>query len=192
MNGWWYYYLIAVAVKVPLTFWLLVAARLALMKRRPPEVPSQDFNDRCSPSFFSSTMVITAVGSSRNYGCALPSPISRRWRLYGSRPSAEQCRALVGTLQIAVLARCAVFSGHRGVRHSRSQQSIPMSSPTSMPWQVAHEVGAEFWQTPISTGDKASSRSPVCSRSTRILERDALLLRRHGAGALRCVRCSAT
>ena len=31
MNGWWYYYLVALAVKVPLGFWLLVAARLALV-----------------------------------------------------------------------------------------------------------------------------------------------------------------
>ena len=27
-QGWWYYYLVAVAVKVPLAFWILVAARL--------------------------------------------------------------------------------------------------------------------------------------------------------------------
>ena len=37
MKGWWYYYLVAVAVKVPLTFWLLTAARLALMKQGQPE-----------------------------------------------------------------------------------------------------------------------------------------------------------
>ncbi len=30
MKGWWYYYFVALAVKVPSIFWLLVAARLAL------------------------------------------------------------------------------------------------------------------------------------------------------------------
>ena len=30
MKGWWYYYFVALAVKVPLGFWLLVVARLAL------------------------------------------------------------------------------------------------------------------------------------------------------------------
>jgi Dolichyl-phosphate-mannose-protein mannosyltransferase len=29
-HGWWYYYFVAMAVKVPLTFWILVAGRLAL------------------------------------------------------------------------------------------------------------------------------------------------------------------
>ena len=27
MKGWWYYYLVALAVKVPLTFWILAAAQ---------------------------------------------------------------------------------------------------------------------------------------------------------------------
>ena len=33
MKGWWYYYFVAVAVKVPLTFWLLAVARLGLSGR---------------------------------------------------------------------------------------------------------------------------------------------------------------
>ena len=43
MKGWWYYYLVAVAVKVPLTFWLLAAVRLGLSgwaaKIRPLQPP---------------------------------------------------------------------------------------------------------------------------------------------------------
>src|SRR4051794_37918151 len=30
LTGWWYYYAVALAVKVPLAFWLLVSARIAL------------------------------------------------------------------------------------------------------------------------------------------------------------------
>ena len=41
MRGWWYYYFVALAVKVPLGFWLLVVARLALVRTQ-----SRNLGDR--------------------------------------------------------------------------------------------------------------------------------------------------
>ncbi len=35
MKGWWYYYFVALAVKVPLGFWLLVVARLRSLRISP-------------------------------------------------------------------------------------------------------------------------------------------------------------
>jgi hypothetical protein len=65
ITGWSYYYVVALAVKVPLTFWLLLAARVALAWRddrvgRP--------HDDCLPLLIGLFLVITSVGSARNYG----------------------------------------------------------------------------------------------------------------------------
>jgi 4-amino-4-deoxy-L-arabinose transferase-like glycosyltransferase len=88
MRGWWYYYLVTLAVKVPLGFWLLVVARLALMR-----ASSQDLGAQSSPTFtkegpatnthihllplvFLLFLTITAVGSSRNYGMRYLLPLA--------------------------------------------------------------------------------------------------------------------
>jgi hypothetical protein len=87
MRGWWYYYFVALAFKVPLGFWLLVVARVALERgssgtlggRRvffPPlakggvgVVPAQtELHIHLLPLVFVLFLTITAVGSSRNYG----------------------------------------------------------------------------------------------------------------------------
>ena len=44
MKGWWYYYFVALAVKVPLGFWLLVVARLALDLDYSPSSASAAFS----------------------------------------------------------------------------------------------------------------------------------------------------
>ena len=66
MHGWWYYYLVAVGVKVPLTFWILIAARIAIRKRC--RIDSFSLDDDLLPLVFLVYMIITALGSSRNYG----------------------------------------------------------------------------------------------------------------------------
>lgn len=62
-SGWWYYYLVCLAVKVPLTFWCLVAVRGWLGFRR-----GGSLADRLATTWVVATMVLVALGSSRNYG----------------------------------------------------------------------------------------------------------------------------
>ena len=91
MKGWWYYYFVAVAVKVPLTFWLLMAARLALMKLEPPR-PQAKILDTMLLLVFFLYMAITAIGSSRNYGIRYLLPLAPLAIVWISALG-EQCRA---------------------------------------------------------------------------------------------------
>ena len=75
MTGWWYYYFVAMAVKIPLGFWLLVVARLALTRRLDRErLP--DSQGRWLPVACLLFLAITAAGSSRNYGLRYVLPIA--------------------------------------------------------------------------------------------------------------------
>jgi hypothetical protein len=66
MTGWWYYYFLAMAVKTPPTFWLLVAGRLAIGRR----------GDTLLLVAMAAFLGITAAGSSRNYGVRYLLPIA--------------------------------------------------------------------------------------------------------------------
>ena len=104
MTGWWYYYFVALAVKVPLTFWLLVAGRAWL--RRP------DARDAILPVVMALFLAVTALGSSRNYGLRylLPlAPVAIVW-VSALAEAGSWARALVvvGLLGQAV----AVASSH--------------------------------------------------------------------------------
>jgi hypothetical protein len=83
-RGWWYYYFVALAVKVPPAFWLLVVARLALVR---PSLSAQGTGTTFLPGVGDSRMelipltiglflLITAVGSSRNYGVRYLLPVA--------------------------------------------------------------------------------------------------------------------
>ncbi len=72
MHGWWYYYFVALAVKVPLTFWILVAARLGVARHGWPAV----VRDRILPLSAGLFLAITAAGSSRNYGLRYLLPLA--------------------------------------------------------------------------------------------------------------------
>jgi hypothetical protein len=61
MHGWWYYYFVCLAVKVPLSFWLLVAGRCCLRR-------ASSVGDRLALTVIIGTLIIVALGSSRNYG----------------------------------------------------------------------------------------------------------------------------
>jgi 4-amino-4-deoxy-L-arabinose transferase-like glycosyltransferase len=77
MHGWWYYYFVAMAVKVPLGFWLLVAARAAVGDRL-----ASAGRAAMLPAIIAIYLVITAAGSSRNYGLRyiLPlAPVAMVW-----------------------------------------------------------------------------------------------------------------
>ena len=71
MHGWWYYYFVALAVKVPLTFWLLVAGRLALGRSL-----RSARRDALLPAIMGLFLSITALGSSRNYGLRYILPLA--------------------------------------------------------------------------------------------------------------------
>jgi hypothetical protein len=71
MTGWRHYYLVAMAVKVPLAFWLLAVARMAIRRRRNPE-------DRAwvLPVILISFLLAAMLGSKRNYGFRYLLPIA--------------------------------------------------------------------------------------------------------------------
>ena len=67
MTGWWYYYLVAVAVKVPLAFWLLVTARLAFSVGREPGLikssPPRMWIEAACPARSAHSCVVLAISS---------------------------------------------------------------------------------------------------------------------------------
>jgi hypothetical protein len=71
MTGWWYYYLVALAVKVPLSFWLLTAARARVGRG-----VSGAGRGWMLPVVVAAFLAATAVGSSRNYGVRYLLPIA--------------------------------------------------------------------------------------------------------------------
>jgi hypothetical protein len=101
MHGWRYYYLVALAVKVPLAFWLLAGARLfrdglrGCLTREP---------DRMLPQAMLLFFVVASLGSSRNYGVRylLPmAPLAIVWlsRLAGDAgPEGRKIRVAVLSL----------------------------------------------------------------------------------------------
>jgi hypothetical protein len=70
-KGWRYYYLVALAVKVPLTFWLIVVLRAALARR----IPSAG-RDWILPAAAVAFVALASLGSSRNLGVRYMLPIA--------------------------------------------------------------------------------------------------------------------
>ncbi|MDR3618888.1 MAG: glycosyltransferase family 39 protein [Paludisphaera borealis] len=104
MTGWWYYYLAAAAVKVPLTFWLLAVWRLAIAVR--PEARSGP-SDRMLIQVMVLFLIVTAIGSSRNYGFRylLPlAPLAIVWvsRIARDEPDAPPRRLRVREAVVAL------------------------------------------------------------------------------------------
>jgi hypothetical protein len=109
-QGWWYYYLVAIAVKVPLTFWILVAARIALARCHKNDVSVPDGNALLSLVFLL-YLGITAVGSTRNYGIRylLPlAPLAIVWISAIGRPLYE-C-----SVRLEVIMRYTALGGIAG------------------------------------------------------------------------------
>jgi hypothetical protein len=109
-QGWWYYYLVAVAVKVPLAFWVLVAARLVVRKRYPSSAFPPGYN-ALLPLVFLLYMGITVVGSSRNYGVRYLLPLAPLVIVWISAIG-EQFHA--SPQRVAVFTRCAALAGIAG------------------------------------------------------------------------------
>jgi 4-amino-4-deoxy-L-arabinose transferase-like glycosyltransferase len=64
MTGWWYYYPVALAVKMPLGCWLLILARCALRRVRHAD-PTRDC---LLPLAIAAFLALAMFGSKRNYG----------------------------------------------------------------------------------------------------------------------------
>jgi hypothetical protein len=73
LRGWSYYYFVALAVKVPLGFWLLLAGRLVIEER---EREGNRRRDQLLPLTIVLFLLITAIGSSRNYGLRYLLPLA--------------------------------------------------------------------------------------------------------------------
>ncbi|MBX6314356.1 MAG: glycosyltransferase family 39 protein [Isosphaeraceae bacterium] len=71
MTGWWYYYFVALAVKVPLSFWLLVVGRIGLGRR-----VRSNGGDEIIPLALGVFLLAAALGSSRNYGIRYLLPLA--------------------------------------------------------------------------------------------------------------------
>jgi hypothetical protein len=70
-TGWRYYYLVALAVKVPLVFWLVIAARAAMSRR----IPSGG-RDWVLPVAAVAFVALASVGSTRNLGIRYLLPVA--------------------------------------------------------------------------------------------------------------------
>jgi hypothetical protein len=71
MTGWWYYYFVVLAVKVPLTFWVLVLGRAVLGKRLPSAGRAGVL-----PLWIAAFLAASALGSTRNYGLRYVLPLA--------------------------------------------------------------------------------------------------------------------
>jgi hypothetical protein len=68
VKGWWYYYLVALAVKAPLAFWCLAGSRVFM--------GSRTSSDRFIILAVVLFLTITMIGSSRNYGVRYVLPMA--------------------------------------------------------------------------------------------------------------------
>jgi 4-amino-4-deoxy-L-arabinose transferase-like glycosyltransferase len=111
MRGWRYYYLIALAVKVPLAFWLLAGARLwrgglrGCLEREPDRMPLQ-----AMLLFFA----IASIGSSRNYGVRYLLPMAPLAIVWLSRLAADGAlgsrAARVAALSLGLLGQAVAVA----------------------------------------------------------------------------------
>ncbi len=103
-QGWWYYYLVALAVKAPLTLWILVAAR-AMQARAFDHGPVARRPEHLLPLVVVLYLVVTACGSSRNYGVRYLLPLA---------PLSIVWLSALAEWRGAILPRLAVAAGLAG------------------------------------------------------------------------------
>jgi hypothetical protein len=135
MKGWWYYYLVAVAVKVPLTFWLLVAARFGLTGVSKLRMTERQRWCMCSRA--ATTKVVIML---RRYSGALVSPF-----LEGNRAGVPSLKMRqFGIIRRIVETRSTVTpSSLRGEQHANQRNGSldstnrSLLSPGSKPGQLA-------------------------------------------------------
>jgi 4-amino-4-deoxy-L-arabinose transferase-like glycosyltransferase len=141
-TGWSYYYLVALAVKVPLTFWLILAIRAALTRR----IPSAG-RDWMLPIAAGAFVMIASVGSTRNLGVRymLPvAPLAIVW-ISGMAEGQRWSRRLIWA-GLAAQA-LAIVTIH------------PYELSSSTPWRVVRSAADASYPTPTSTGPRAFAHS---------------------------------
>ena len=144
--GWRHYYLVALAVKVPLAFWLVMAGRAALRRR----IPSAD-RDWVLPVAAAAFLLIASLGSTRNLGVRYVLPIAPLAIVWISG-LAEAGRGRAG------------WPGAGWPRMpSRSCRSTRSSCRTSMLWPTGRSGAGGSSRTRTSTGRRGSSRWPTSS-----------------------------
>jgi hypothetical protein len=134
MTGWWYYAFVCLAVKVPLSFWIVMAARGWLTRKRLCEGASE----RLIATTIVAFLTIVALGSARNYGFRylLPlAPLAIVWLSaiaeWGKLGRSLALAGLVG--QGTAVAAChpyelsyfpMVVGGPRGGRHVLADSNL--------------------------------------------------------------------
>jgi len=93
MSGWWYYYFVAMAVKIPLAFWLLVISRLIVGARSENIGRSPD---RMLIQVIALFLIVTALGSSRNYGLRYLLPLAPLAIVWVSRVARDEEGEIAG------------------------------------------------------------------------------------------------
>jgi hypothetical protein len=73
MTGWWHYYPVTLAVKVPIALWLLIVARAELSARGIPRPIGRGW---ALPVIVAAFLLMAMVGSKRNYGVRYLLPVA--------------------------------------------------------------------------------------------------------------------
>jgi hypothetical protein len=111
-RGWWYYYFVALAVKVPLSFWILVIARsaLATSDARCQNENRESIRSHVDliPLVIALFVLITAIGSSRNYGMRYLLPLAPLAIVWVSALAARRQGRWAGLAAVLGLAGFAV------------------------------------------------------------------------------------
>lgn len=71
MRGWWYYYPVAMAIKVPIGFWLLFVGRFLLGPRL-----ARDRHEGMILVVLGAYVALASLGSTRNYGIRYLLPVA--------------------------------------------------------------------------------------------------------------------
>ena len=162
MTGWRYYYFVALAVKVPLAFWLLSAGRLlAGAACETAKIGKVQATRSCRSRSVSSSRSRRPAPRGIT-ACATSCPC-RRWRSSGSRGWPRGRRRM---------ARSAIIGGWRAwvIGLGLAGQALAVAGDSSVRADLLQRAGRRSaraddtsFPTPTSTGDRGSSAWPVCS-----------------------------
>ncbi len=109
LRGWWYYYLVAMTIKVPLGFWLLFGGRCLVG----PSI-ARDRQEGMILVFLAAYLAISSLGSTRNYGIRylLPmAPMAVVW-VSGLAEGSRRARTLAVVGLLGMVASLAVVHPH--------------------------------------------------------------------------------
>ena len=178
MTGWRYYYFVALAVKVPLTFWLLLAARAALAWRR--DKTGQPRDDLL-PLAIGLFLAVTAIGSAQLWTAlpASPGAAGDRLDLSNGRGCDREARNSRGMDSLANRV------GSGGTSPGRCGRSSVRADLLQRPGRWSDRRAAHPLRLEPGLGPGAQGAGPSPVRGARVSQPDTLLLRRYRPGLLR-------